>query len=109
MGQFSMEIRTLTGSVLGGNQQHVLSAVNKSGNLLLIASSYRLASTAFEPVSLWILFKQQSLMQKGGRGYLFPSIHFDMSALLRKHSFGTVRRLIRASFSAKATCFEVGN
>ena len=47
--------------------------------------------------------------KKGGGGYLFPSIHFDISPLSRKHSSGTARRLIRASFSAKATCFEVGD
>ncbi len=41
--------------------------------------------------------------------HLFPSIHFDISPLSRKHSSGTARRLIRASFSAKATCFDVGS
>ncbi len=47
--------------------------------------------------------------KKGGGGYLFPSIHFAISPLLWKHSSGTARRFIRASFSAKATCFDVGS
>lgn len=41
--------------------------------------------------------------------HLFPSIQFDMNSLSRKHSSGTVRRLIRLSFSAKATCLDVGS
>ena len=47
--------------------------------------------------------------KKAGGGYLFPSIHFDISPLSRKHSSGTVRRLIWPSFSAKATCLDVGS
>jgi len=41
--------------------------------------------------------------------HLFPSIHFDISPLSRKHSSGTAQRLLRESFSANATCLEVGN
>ena len=38
----------------------------------------------------------------------FPSIHFDIRPLSRKHSSGTARRLIRARRSAKATYLEDG-
>lgn len=40
-------------------------------------------------------------------GYLFPSIHFDISPLSRKHSSGTARRLIRAKLSRARLAYAV--
>jgi hypothetical protein len=40
--------------------------------------------------------------------HLFPSIHFDIRPLSRKHYSGTARRLKRARRSAKATCLVNG-
>ena len=50
-----------------------------------------------------------SVTAGSAHAHLFPSIHFDISPLSRKHSSGTARLLIRASLSANATCFEVGS
>jgi len=49
---------------------------------------------------------QQSVIAP--HAHLLLPIHFDIRPLSRKHSPGTARRLMRASRSAKATCFELG-